>query len=48
MLSSPIDGEEILAATIISEAYPKDQKCRKKWKNLLVKLLAYVRSFMRN
>ena len=42
-----MDGEEILAATIISKAYPKDQKMLEDMEALLVKMLAYVRSFMR-
>jgi hypothetical protein len=42
-----VDGEEILAATIISKAYPKDQKMLEEMETLLVKMLAYVRSFMR-
>jgi hypothetical protein len=41
------DGEEILAATIISKAYPKDQKMLEEMENMLVKMLEYVRSFMR-
>jgi len=42
-----VDGEEILATTIISKAYPKDQKMLEEMEALLVKMLAYVRSFMR-
>ena len=42
-----MDGEEIQAGTIISKAYPKDQKMLEEMEILLVKLLEYVRSFMR-
>jgi hypothetical protein len=42
-----IGGEEILATTIISKAYPKDQKSLEEMESLLVKKLEYVRSFMR-
>lgn len=42
-----MDGEEILAGTIISKAYPKDQKMLEEMEALLVKMLEYVRSFMR-
>lgn len=42
-----MDGEEILAGTIISKAYPKDQKMLEEMETLLVKMLEYVRSFMR-
>ena len=42
-----MDGEEILAGTIISKAYPKDQKMLVEMETLLVKMLEYVRSFMR-
>lgn len=42
-----IDGEEILAGTVISKAYPKDQKMLVEMESLLVKMLEYVRSFMR-
>lgn len=41
------DGEEILASTIISKAYPKDQKMLEEMEGLLVRMLEYVRSFMR-
>lgn len=41
------DGEEILASTIISKAYPKDQKMLEEMEGLLVRMLDYVRSFMR-
>jgi len=41
------DGEEILAATIISKAYPKEQKMLEEMEVLLEKMLVYVRSFMR-
>ncbi len=44
---SSADGEEILATTIISKAYPKDEKMMEEMEGLLVKMLAYVRSFMR-
>lgn len=42
-----IGEEEILPATIISKAYPKDQKMLSEMESLLVKMLAYVRSFIR-
>ncbi|MES2063589.1 MAG: hypothetical protein V4456_16800 [Bacteroidota bacterium] len=41
------DGEEILASTIVSKAYPKDQKMLEEMESLLVKMLEYVRRFMR-
>jgi len=41
------DGEEILASTIISKAYPKDQKMLEEMEGLLVRMLEYVRRFMR-
>ncbi|CAM6054709.1 unnamed protein product [Sphagnum tenellum] len=41
------DGEEIQATTIISKAYPKDQKMLEEMEKLLVGMLEYVRSFMR-
>jgi hypothetical protein len=41
------DGEEILASTIVSKAYPKDQKMLEEMEGLLVRMLEYVRSFMR-
>ena len=41
------DGEEIQAGTIISKAYPKDQKMLEEMEKLLVGMLGYVRSFMR-
>lgn len=41
------EGEEIQAATIISKAYPKDQKMLEEMEKLLVGMLEYVRSFMR-
>jgi hypothetical protein len=36
------DGEEILASTIISKAYPKDQKMLEEMEGLLVRMLVYV------
>jgi hypothetical protein len=42
-----MDGEEILATTIISKAYPKDQKTLEDMEAILVKMLAYVRSFIK-
>jgi len=42
-----MDGEEIQASTIILKAYPKDQKMLEEMEGLLVKMLTYVRSFMR-
>jgi hypothetical protein len=41
------EGEEILAKTIISKAYPKDQKMLEEMEALLSGMLSYVRSFMR-
>nr|WP_067055144.1 hypothetical protein [Mucilaginibacter sp. L294] len=41
------DGEEVLATTIVSKAYPKDQKMLEEMEGLLVKMLDYVRRFMR-
>jgi len=43
-----IDGEEISAGTIISKAYPKDQKMLEEMEDILVKMLSYVRSFIKN
>jgi hypothetical protein len=40
-------GEDILPSTIISKAYPKDQKMLEEMETLLVKMLNYVRSFIR-
>jgi len=42
-----MDGEDILAATIISKAYPKDQKMLTEMETMLEKMLAYVRSFIK-
>lgn len=42
-----VGGEEIQAKTIISKAYPKDQKSLEEMENLLVGMLEYLRSFMR-
>lgn len=42
-----MDGEEISAPTIISKAYPKDQKMLEEMEALLVGMLEYVRRFMR-
>jgi hypothetical protein len=40
------DGEEILATTIISKAYPKEQKILEEMESLLEKMLVYVRTFL--
>jgi hypothetical protein len=42
-----MDGEEVQAGTVISKAYPKDQKMLTEMEEMLVKMLEYVRSFMR-
>jgi len=42
-----MDGEDILAATIISKAYPKDQKTLEEMETLLEKMLVYVRGFIK-
>ncbi len=40
------DGEEILAATVISKAYPKDRKMLEEMETLLLNMLTYVRTFL--